>query len=89
MGYEYPCDVGQLRLAAFVAVPSVRLFWKPLVIGWPTGAAIALGVMLDDIFAGIFALLGVIALAGLVSRLDFWLNLARPSGDRAREPWRH
>ena len=44
-----------------------RLFdiWKPLIIGWADRRGDALGVMLDDIFAGIFALLGVIALAVL------------------------
>ncbi|HBR36599.1 MAG TPA: phosphatidylglycerophosphatase A, partial [Sulfitobacter pontiacus] len=37
----------------------------PLIIGWADRRGDALGVMLDDIFAGIFALLGVIALAVL------------------------
>jgi len=62
-GYEYPCDVASW-IAAFVLF---RLFdiWKPLVIGWADRRGDALGVMLDDIFAGIFALLGVIALAVL------------------------
>ena len=51
-------------VAAFVLF---RLFdiWKPLIIGWADRRGDALGVMLDDIFAGIFALLGVIALAVL------------------------
>lgn len=43
-----------------------RLFdiWKPGPIGWADRRGDALGVMLDDVIAGIFAALGVIALAG-------------------------
>ncbi len=44
-----------------------RLFdiWKPWVIGWADRRGDALGVMLDDVIAGIFAAIGVIVLAGL------------------------
>ncbi|SFD75160.1 phosphatidylglycerophosphatase A [Sulfitobacter brevis] len=44
-----------------------RLFdiWKPLIIGWADRRGDALGVMLDDVFAGIFAAIGVLALAAL------------------------
>ena len=44
-----------------------RLFdiWKPSIIGWADRRSDAIGVMLDDCFAGLFAALGVIALAGL------------------------
>lgn len=51
-------------IAAFVLF---RLFdiWKPLLIGWADRRGDPLGVMLDDVIAGIFALFGVVALAGL------------------------
>jgi phosphatidylglycerophosphatase A len=51
-------------IAAFVLF---RLFdiWKPGPVGWADRRADALGVMLDDIIAGIFAALGVVVLAGL------------------------
>ncbi|MFK7875402.1 MAG: phosphatidylglycerophosphatase A [Paracoccaceae bacterium] len=44
-----------------------RLFdiWKPGPVGWADRRGDALGVMLDDVIAGIFAAIGVIALAGL------------------------
>lgn len=44
-----------------------RLFdiWKPLIIGWADKRGDALGVMLDDVFAGIFAAIGVLALAAV------------------------
>lgn len=44
-----------------------RLFdiWKPGPVGWADRRGDALGVMLDDIIAGIFAGLGVVLLAGL------------------------
>ena len=44
-----------------------RLFdiTKPLIIGWADRQGGPFGVMLDDIFAGIFAALGVMALAAL------------------------
>ncbi len=39
--------------------------WKPSIIGWADRRSDAIGVMLDDCFAGLFAALGVIAMAGL------------------------
>ncbi|WP_425038870.1 phosphatidylglycerophosphatase A family protein [Primorskyibacter sp. S187A] len=55
-------------LAAFVLF---RLFdiWKPGPIGWADRRGDALGVMLDDIIAGIFAALGVVLLAALAHGL--------------------
>jgi len=51
-------------IAAFVLF---RLFdiWKPWLVGWADRRGDALGVMLDDVIAGVFALLGVIVLAGV------------------------
>lgn len=51
-------------IAAFILF---RLFdiWKPGPVGWADRRGDALGVMLDDIIAGIFAGLGVVLLAGL------------------------
>lgn len=51
-------------IAAFVLF---RLFdiWKPGPIGWADRRGDALGVMLDDVIAGVFAALGVVALAGV------------------------
>ncbi|MFZ5963782.1 phosphatidylglycerophosphatase A [Thalassococcus sp. BH17M4-6] len=51
-------------VAAFVLF---RLFdiWKPLWIGAADARGDALGVMLDDVIAGVFAALGVIILGGL------------------------
>jgi len=44
-----------------------RLFdiWKPWIIGKADARGDALGVMLDDVIAGVFAALSVIVLAGL------------------------
>lgn len=44
-----------------------RLFdiWKPLWVGWADRRGDALGVMLDDVIAGVFAAIGVLALAAL------------------------
>ena len=44
-----------------------RLFdiWKPSLIGWADQRRDAIGVMLDDCFAGLFAALGVMILAAL------------------------
>ena len=44
-----------------------RLFdiWKPGPVGWADRRGDALGVMLDDVIAGVFAAIGVLALAGL------------------------
>ena len=51
-------------IAAFVLF---RLFdiWKPWLAGRADARGDALGVMLDDVVAGVFAALGVIALAAL------------------------
>ena len=51
-------------IAAFVLF---RLFdiWKPLWIGWADRRGDPLGVMLDDVIAGLFAACGVLALAAL------------------------
>jgi len=51
-------------IAAFVLF---RLFdiWKPLWIGAADRRGDALGVMLDDVIAGVFAAIGVLALAAL------------------------
>jgi phosphatidylglycerophosphatase A len=51
-------------IAAFVLF---RLFdiWKPGPVGWADRRGDALGVMLDDLIAGLFAALGVMALAWL------------------------
>lgn len=55
-------------IAAFVLF---RLFdiWKPGPIGWADRRADPLGVMLDDVIAGAFAALGVLALAGVAHGL--------------------
>jgi len=44
-----------------------RLFdiWKPLIVGWADRRGDPLGVMLDDVFAGVFAAIGVVLLAGI------------------------
>lgn len=44
-----------------------RLFdiWKPGPVGWADRRGDALGVMLDDVIAGVFAALGVLVLAAL------------------------
>lgn len=51
-------------IAAFLLF---RLFdiWKPGPVGWADRRGDAMGVMLDDVVAGIFAAVGVLALAGL------------------------
>lgn len=51
-------------IAAFVLF---RLFdiWKPGPVGWADRRGDALGVMLDDVIAGIFAAVGVISLAAI------------------------
>lgn len=50
-------------IAAFVLF---RLFdvWKPWLIGWADRRNDPLGVMLDDVIAGVFAAIGVVFLAG-------------------------
>lgn len=49
-------------IAAFLLF---RLFdiWKPGLVGWADRRGDALGVMLDDVIAGLFAAIGVMALA--------------------------
>lgn len=49
-------------IAAFVLF---RLFdiWKPWLVGWADRRGDVLGVMLDDVIAGVFAAIGVLALA--------------------------
>lgn len=44
-----------------------RLFdiWKPLLVGWADARGDAMGVMLDDVWAGLFAAIVSIVLAGL------------------------
>lgn len=51
-------------IAAFVLF---RLFdiWKPGPVGWADRRGDALGVMLDDVIAGVFAAVGVLVLAAL------------------------
>ena len=52
-----------------------RLFdiWKPWVIGWADRRGDPLGVMLDDVIAGIFAAIGCAMLAyGLIIALAIW-----------------
>ncbi len=51
-------------IAAFILF---RLFdiWKPWLVGWADRRGDPLGVMLDDVIAGVFALLGVMVLAGI------------------------
>lgn len=51
-------------IAAFLLF---RLFdiWKPGPVGWADRRGDALGVMLDDVVAGVLAAIGVLALAGL------------------------
>ena len=51
-------------VAAFVLF---RLFdiWKPWLVGWADRRGDALGVMLDDVIAGVLAAVGVLALAAL------------------------
>ncbi len=51
-------------IAAFVLF---RLFdiWKPWLVGWADRRGDALGVMLDDVIAGVFAAVGVLVLAAL------------------------
>jgi len=62
-------DLNILRLwpGWIAAFALFRLFdiLKPGPIGWADQRADAMGVMLDDVIAGVFAAIGVIALAGL------------------------
>ena len=53
--------------AWIAAFALFRLFdiWKPGPVGWADRRGDALGVMLDDVIAGIFAAIGVLVLAAL------------------------
>lgn len=75
-----PVSLGAARAGADVLAlwPGVvagfilfRLFdiWKPGPVGWADRRGDALGVMLDDVIAGLFAALGVGALAALAHGL--------------------
>lgn len=59
-----PTDLWPGWVAAFLLF---RLFdvWKPGPIGWADRRPGVAGVVLDDLFAGAFAAVGVVALAGL------------------------
>ena len=59
----WPCWIAAFAL--------FRLFyiWKPWIIGWADKRCDALGVMLDDVIAGVFAAIGVIVMAGVTHRL--------------------
>ncbi|MBA3909023.1 MAG: phosphatidylglycerophosphatase A [Rhodobacter sp.] len=71
-------DVPDLVLAAWPGwlVPFVlfRLFdiWKPWIIGRADRRGDAAGVMLDDLWAGLFAGIGSVALAGVYHGLAPW-----------------
>ncbi len=60
-------DITALWPGWIVAFALFRLFditkWGP--VGWADRRGDALGVMLDDVFAGIFAAMGVVLVAGL------------------------
>ena len=58
-------------IAAFVLF---RLFdiWKPGPVGWADRREDPLGVMLDDVIAGIFAALGVMVMAGVWHGVMGW-----------------
>ena len=61
-------DMGLTLWPAFLAgFLAFRLFdiKKPWLVGWADRRGDALGVMLDDVIAGIFAMITVIALAGI------------------------
>ena len=60
-------DILRLYPGWIAAFALFRLFdiWKPGPVGWADRRGDALGVMLDDVIAGLIAALGVTALAGL------------------------
>lgn len=62
-------DLNILRLwpGWIAAFALFRLFdiWKPWLVGWADQRGDALGVMLDDVIAGIFAATAVVILAGI------------------------
>jgi len=53
---------GWIAAFAFFRLFDIR---KPWIIGWADRRGDALGVMLDDVFAGVFAAVCVVALAGV------------------------
>ncbi|MGR3363103.1 MAG: phosphatidylglycerophosphatase A family protein [Maritimibacter harenae] len=65
--YGVGVDVLKLYPGWILGFALFRLFdiWKPWLVGWADRRGGALGVMLDDVIAGIFAGIGVIALAAL------------------------
>lgn len=60
-------DILRLWPGWIAAFALFRLFdiWKPGPVGWADRRGDALGVMLDDVIAGVFAAIGVVILAGL------------------------
>ncbi len=60
-------DIAALWPGWISAFVLFRLFdiWKPGPVGWADRRAGALGVMLDDVIAGVFAAFGTLALAAL------------------------
>lgn len=60
-------DILQLWPGILSAFVLFRLFdiWKPWLVGWADRRQDALGVMLDDVIAGVLAALGTLGLAAL------------------------
>ncbi|SFT49915.1 phosphatidylglycerophosphatase A family protein [Sedimentitalea nanhaiensis] len=60
-------DIARLWPGWIAAFVLFRLFdiTKPWLVGWADRRDDAMGVMLDDVIAGVFAAIGVIVLAGL------------------------
>ena len=60
-------DILQLYPGWIGAFVLFRLFdiWKPGPVGWADRRGDGLGIMLDDVIAGVFAAIGVVVLAGL------------------------
>ena len=64
-------DITRLWPGWIVAFVMFRVFdiWKPWLVGRADRRGDALGVMLDDVVAGVFAAIVVIVLAGLAHRV--------------------
>lgn len=64
-GWSRGIDILAMWPGWFAAFVLFRLFdiWKPWLVGRADARGDALGVMLDDVIAGVFAALGVLALA--------------------------
>ena len=64
-------DILVMWPGSIAAFALFRLFdiWKPWIIGWADRRGDALGVMLDDVIAGVFAAISVVVLAGLFHAL--------------------